>query len=127
MSIFTLLIQVVIALVVVTLYHLWVSSKKPVLPPAPKPLPVAPVIAAPVVAPPKLQPAPAPAPMPTPAAPLVESMTPEILAVISAAISVVLGRSHQIVAVQSAGVRGPEGNAWAMEGRVEQFLSHRVR
>ena len=124
MSIFTLLIQVVIALVVVTLYHLWVSGKKPVLPAASKPLPMAPVAAPPVMVPSKPQPAPALVSTPTP---VVEPMTPEILAVISAAISVVLGRTHQIIAVQSAGVRGPEGNAWAMEGRVEQFLSHRVR
>jgi hypothetical protein len=57
----------------------------------------------------------------------VESVSSEILAVISAAIAVTLGRSHQIIAVQPAGVRAAEGNVWAIEGRVEQFLSHRVR
>jgi flagellar basal body-associated protein FliL len=102
-----LLIQVVISLVVVMLYHLWVSRKKPAAP-------LSPVVLAPVATPPKTPPA-------------VEAAPPEMVAVIAAAIAVVLDRPHQVVSVQQAAVLAPEGNAWAMEGRVEQFLSHRVR
>ncbi len=107
MSIPALLLQVAISLVVVTLYHLWVSRKKPAAP-------LSPVVLAPVAPPPKTPPA-------------VEAAPPEILAVIAAAIAVILGRPHQVVSVQQAVALAPEGNAWAMEGRVEQFLSHRVR
>jgi uncharacterized iron-regulated membrane protein len=108
MSIPALLLgQVAISLLVVTLYHLWVSRKKPAAP-------VAPVVVAPVAAPPKTPPA-------------AEAEPPEILAVIAAAIAVILDRPHRVVSVQHAAVLAPEGNAWAIEGRVEQFLSHRVR
>jgi hypothetical protein len=107
MSLPALLIQVAISLLVVTLYHLWVSRKK-------QAAPLSPVVLAPVVTPPKTPPA-------------VEAVRPEILAVIAAAIAVILGRPHQVVSVQQAAVLAPEGNAWAREGRVEQFLSHRVR
>ena len=107
MSIPTLLAQVAITVVVVTLYHLWVSRKR-------QPAPLPPAVVAPVATPPKTPPA-------------MEPVPPEILAVIAAAIAVILGRSHRVVSVQQASVRAPEGNAWAMEGRVEQFLSHRVR
>jgi hypothetical protein len=102
-----LIIQVAISLVVVTLYHLWVSRKK-------QAAPVSPVVLAPVATPPKTPPA-------------VEAVPPETLAVIVAAIAVILDRPHQVVSVQPAAVLAPEGNAWAIEGRVEQFLSHRVR
>jgi hypothetical protein len=108
MSIPALLItQVAISLLVVTLYHLWVSRRKSAAP-------MAPVVVAPVAAPPKTPPA-------------VEAAPPEIVAVIAAAIAVILGRPHRVVSVQQAVALAPEGNAWAMEGRVEQFLSHRVR
>ncbi len=109
-----LLVQVAISLVVVTLYHLWVSRRKQAAPLSRQPAPVSPVVVAPVATPPKTPPAVEPAP-------------PEILAVIAAAIAVILGRPHRVVSVQQAVALAPEGNAWAMEGRVEQFLSHRVR
>ena len=102
-----LLIQVAISLLVVTLYHLWVSRKR-------QAAPLSPVVLAPVATPPKTPPA-------------VEAAPPEMVAVIAAAIAVILGRPHRVVSVQQAAVLAPEGNAWAMEGRVEQFLSHRVR
>src|SRR5271157_727873 len=94
-----LLIQVAISLVVVTLYHLWVGRKK-------QPAPLIPVVVAPVAAPPKPPPA-------------VEPMPPQILAVIAAAIAVIVDRPHRVVSVQQAVALAPEGNAWAMEGRVE--------
>jgi hypothetical protein len=124
-----LVVQVAISLLVVTLYHLWVGRKKQSAPvpqqPAPvvqqpvpvpqQPAPVAPVVVAPVVAtPPKAPPA-------------VETVSPEILAVIAAAIAVILDRPHRVVFVRPATALAPEGNAWAIEGRVEQFQSHRFR
>ena len=96
---------------VVTLYHLWVSRKKP----SPRHCLLLPVRRRRA----RCDTAEAP--------PAVEAVPPEILAVIAAAIAVVLGRPHRVVSVQQAAALAPEGNAWAMEGRVEQFLSHRVR
>jgi hypothetical protein len=109
-----LLIQVAISLLVVTLYHLWVSRRKQAAPVSQQPVPLSPVVAAPVATPPKTPPA-------------VVTAPPEIIAVIAAAIAVVLDRPHRVVSVQPAVALAPEGNAWAMEGRVQQFLSHRVR
>ena len=112
-----LLSQVVISVAVVAIYHQWVSRKKeaapipsavapPVVPVPPvAPVPVAPKVLSPVELPP----------------------SPEILAVIAAAIAAVLDKPHKVVAIQQATALAPEGNVWAMEGRVEQFLSHRVR
>jgi len=114
MSIPALLIQVAISLLVVTLYHLWASRKKQAAPVSQQPVLLSPVVLAPFVTSPKTPPA-------------VEAVPPEILAVIAAAIAVILGRPHQVVSVQQAVALAPEGNAWAREGRVEQFLSHRVR
>jgi hypothetical protein len=115
MSIPALLIQVAISLLVVTLYHLWVSRKKPSAPPVSEPPAAsAPALAAPVAAPPKTLPVPEPVP-------------PQILAVIAAAITVVLDRPYRVVSVQQAAAPTGAPNIWAMEGRVEQFMSHRVR
>ncbi len=107
MSIFTIPVQVGISAGVVALYHFWVSRKK-------QPAAAPPVVAALVVPPPTVSPA-------------LESTPPEILAVIAAAIAVVLGRPHRVVSVQQGLARTPEVNVWAMEGRVEQFMSHKVR
>jgi hypothetical protein len=107
MSFTTFLIQIAISLGVVTIYHLWVSRKQ-------QPAPAPPVVVAPVAPPPKTSPAP-------------ETIAPEMLAVIAAAITVVLGRPHRVVSVQQAAAHTPEANVWALEGRVEQFMSHRVR
>jgi hypothetical protein len=54
-------------------------------------------------------------------------MPPEIVAIIAAAIAVVLDRPHRVVSVQQAGGQTPEVNVWAMEGRMQQFMSHKVR
>jgi hypothetical protein len=107
MSIPAILIQIATSLVVVTLYHLWVSRKK-------QPAPAPPVVVAPVATPPN----PSLAVEPTP---------PEILAVIAAAIAVVLGQRHRVVSVQQAAAQTPEVNVWAIEGRMEQFMSHKIR
>jgi hypothetical protein len=114
-----ILIQFAISLFVVALYHLWVSRKQPSTPPNlnPNPSPASP---APAVAP----------PIPTPPKTVLASdqMSPEILAVIAAAISVVLGQPHRVLSVQQASAaRTPEINVWALEGRLEQFESHKVR
>jgi hypothetical protein len=104
-----LLSQLVISVAVVAIYHFWVSGKKVAAPPQ--------TAATPRVA--------AVVPAPAPAVELPPS--PEILAVIAAAIAAVLDKPHRVVAIQQATALAPEGNVWAMEGRVEQFLSHRVR
>jgi|ERR1039458_3130241 hypothetical protein len=138
-----LITQVVISLLVVTLYHLWASRNKQAAPlnpapnlnpnlnpnpnlqsvsraiqpapPASVPLaPPVPALAVPIPTPPK--PLPAPQPMP-----------PEILAVIAAAITVVLGRPHRVVSVHQAAVPAPDINVWALEGRMKHFMSHKVR
>jgi hypothetical protein len=140
MSIPAILSQIAISLVVVALYHFLVSRRKepaPFTPPvivsppavvAPPPViaasvPVAPPVVA-VPATPVIQVVPVPPPVKS--APVAESTPPEIIAVIAAAIAVVLGRPHRVLSVQQ-GPAQPLVNAWAMEGRVEQFMSHRVR
>lgn len=117
---FTLLIsQIVIAVAVVAIYHVWVGLKKSAAPPQPLVVPpVAPVAS--VIAP-------SAPPKPQAVAPVEAPPSPEILAVIAAAIAAVLDRPHRVVAIQQAAPLAPEGNAWAMEGRVEHFLSHRIR
>jgi uncharacterized iron-regulated membrane protein len=107
MSFTAFLIQIAISLGVVTIYHLWVSRKR-------QTASAPPVVAAPLPPPPKSSPA-------------VETVAPEMLAVIAAAIAVVLGRPHRVVSVQQETPHSPEVNVWTLEGRVEQFMSHRVR
>lgn len=108
MSIPALLIQVAVSLLVVGLYHLWIIRRKQ---PSSEPLAVVPV---PIAEQPK--------------APIaVDSIPPEILAVIAGAIAVVLDQPHRVVSVQPASVHMPEVNVWAMEGRMEQFMSHKIR
>jgi hypothetical protein len=111
--------QVAISLLTLTLYHLWMSRQQPSTPPHlnPQPSSASPTLAValPITTPPK----------PATAS---DQMPPELLAVIAAAISVVLGRPYQVVAVQQASsARTPEINVWALEGRMEQFKSHKVR
>lgn len=127
-----LLTQVAISLLVVLAYHLWVSRKKR---PAPAPPAALPLVATPpaatatpvekAVPPPPAAAAPvATAPKTPPAA---ESPGPETLAVIAAAIAVVLDQSYRVVSVQPASADAPAMNVWALEGRVEHFLSHKIR
>jgi len=112
--------QVAISLLVVTIYHLWVSRERKAAPPSPALLmPGIPSVAKPV-------PAEAALP-PTKIAAVAEQMPPEILAVIAAAIEVVLGQPHRVVSVQPVTAPMPELNVWALEGRMDQFKSHKVR
>jgi hypothetical protein len=117
----TILVQFGISLLVVACYHLWATRKKqadasPVALPAVKLTPQVAVAPAVPVVPPVVA-----------ALPAVEPVPPEILAVIAAAISVVLGRPHRVVTVKQAEVPTPEINIWALEGRLKQFMSHKVR
>jgi hypothetical protein len=126
-----LLSQVAISLLVVLAYHLWVSRKKRPAPAPPATLPL--VATPPAAAAPVEKAAPTPpvaiAPVATApkAPPAAESPGPETLAVIAAAIAVVLDRSHRVVSVQPAAADAPAMNVWALEGRVEHFLSHKIR
>jgi len=52
----------------------------------------------------------------------------EIAAVIAAAISVVLDQPYRLVSVQQVSLPVvPHLNVWAVEGRTQIFMSHRVR
>jgi len=53
---------------------------------------------------------------------------PQIAAVIAAAVSVALDRPYRLVSVQQVTVPvAPHLNVWAVEGRTQIFLSHKVR
>jgi hypothetical protein len=55
-------------------------------------------------------------------------VAPEIAAVIAAAVSVVLDRPYRLVSVQQVTVPVvPHLNVWAVEGRTQIFMSHKVR
>ena len=107
MSILAILIQVAITLLIVALYHLWVSRNKQF------------TSAPPVVV--------APAPVPLKSSPAAETMPPELLAVIVAAIAVAIGKPHRVFSVQQGSAYTPEVNVWVLEGRMEHFMSHKVR
>ncbi len=56
------------------------------------------------------------------------AVAPEIAAVIAAAVSVVLDRPYRLVSVQQVTVPVvPHLNVWAVEGRTQIFMSHKVR
>lgn len=56
------------------------------------------------------------------------AVSPEIAAVIAAAVSVVLDRPYRLVSVQQVTVPVvPHLNVWAVEGRTQIFMSHKVR
>ena len=55
------------------------------------------------------------------------SAEPEIVAAITAAVAVLLGRPFKLVGVQPLAVPAPHLNVWAVEGRTQIFMSHRVR
>ena len=55
------------------------------------------------------------------------SVDAEIVAVISAAVAVLLGRPFKLVAVQPLAIPPPHLNVWAFEGRTQIFTSHKVR
>jgi hypothetical protein len=53
--------------------------------------------------------------------------TPEIIAVIAAAISTVLTTSYRLVSVSKVTVPATPSSAWAMQGRSLIFQSHKIR
>jgi len=56
------------------------------------------------------------------------TVPPHIAAVIAAAVSVVLDRPYLLVSVQQVTAPiVPNLNAWAVEGRTQIFMSHKVR
>jgi hypothetical protein len=56
------------------------------------------------------------------------AVPPQIAAVIAAAVSVVLDQPYRLVAVQQVSAPVvPHLNVWAVEGRTQIFMSHRVR
>jgi hypothetical protein len=55
------------------------------------------------------------------------SVEAEIVAVIAAAIAVSLGRPYRLVSVNPLAVPAPHMNVWAVEGRTQIFMSHKVR
>jgi hypothetical protein len=56
------------------------------------------------------------------------AVAPQIAAVIAAAVSVVLDQPYRLVAVQQVTAPVvPHLNVWAVEGRTQIFMSHRVR
>lgn len=68
-------------------------------------------------------PANTPAPQATPAATTQNGLTPELVAVIAAAVDTVLdGQSHRIL-----DIRQSAATAWGLSGRTEIYASHRIR
>lgn len=56
------------------------------------------------------------------------AVAPQMAAVIAAAVSVVLDRPFRLVSVQQVTVPVvPHLNVWAVEGRTQIFMSHKVR
>jgi hypothetical protein len=114
-----MLSQVIIALVVVALYHFWVKGRAiEKLPTTPRPQ---------VAAHPPATLAPAPlkpvviAPKPT------VDVPPEITAAIAAAVAVLFDAPLKVLAVQPSAAPISHINVWALEGRMEIFASHKLR
>lgn len=55
------------------------------------------------------------------------SASPEIAAVIAAAVAVALDQPHRLVSVQQVQAGVPYVNVWALEGRTQIFQSHKIR
>jgi len=56
------------------------------------------------------------------------TVAPQIAAVIAAAVSIALDRPYRLVSVQQVSVPVvPHLNVWAVEGRTQIFMSHKVR
>jgi len=67
-------------------------------------------------------------PVPLGAQKVATAVPAHIAAVIAAAVSVVLDRPHRLVSVQQVTVPVvPHLNVWAVEGRTQIFMSHKVR
>ena len=134
MSFSTLAAQLIVTVIVVALYHVWVSSGKSEVPPPPVshphihvPPPSGPTPAAPKPEPAPVAVAPVPVPAPVVLARSSDEVEPEIAAVIAAAVALVLARPHRVLAVQQVTVPVPHLNVWAWEGRTQLFMSHKIR
>jgi hypothetical protein len=55
------------------------------------------------------------------------SASPEIAAIIAAAVAMALDQPHRLVSVQQVQTPVPYLNVWALEGRTEIFQSHKIR
>ena len=55
------------------------------------------------------------------------ALAPEIVALISAAVAMVVNRPHRVVGMKAAETTGSWGSAWAIEGRFQHYSSHKVR
>ena len=130
MSATDLVVQAVITLVAVALYHVWLTGRKRAAAPeaevAPRQPPPASAPTALVGATAIVQPVvPVVSPPEVPAK--TESVPAEIAAVIAAAVAVVLQRPHRVVSMHHIGVPPHRFNVWAHEGRQHIFDSHKFR
>lgn len=87
------------------------------------PVPATPKAESALAASPKKQ-VPPPAPAPVKLEPVKEELTPEILAIIAAAVAQFVGAGARIRSSRMLSV--PEGNAWAQQGRVIIQASHNL-
>jgi hypothetical protein len=55
------------------------------------------------------------------------SVDSETVAAIAAAIAVLLGRPYRLLSVNPLAIPAPHLNVWAVEGRTQIFMSHKVR
>jgi hypothetical protein len=76
-------------------------------------------------------PEPAPRAVSTPPAPVVQEPTPEVLAVIAAAVATTLGASARVTSVEIVPPHAPNVESlmvqWSLEGRRQIYTSHKVR
>ena len=56
-----------------------------------------------------------------------EQVAAEIVAVVAAAVAVLLDRPHRVISVVPVEIAVPHLNVWALEGRSQLFISHKVR
>ncbi len=62
-----------------------------------------------------------------PASVAAELVAPEMVAIVAAAISVMLDRPHRLISVVPVEISLPHSNVWAIEGRSQLLISHKVR
>jgi hypothetical protein len=56
-----------------------------------------------------------------------ESVAAEMVAMVAAAVAAMLDRPHRVISVVPIEVSVPHLNVWALEGRSQLFVSHKVR
>ena len=118
----TLASQTAIALIVVAIYHVWSSSRRRSSQNA------AEIPHAGLGGTPTTRILPQQQPIPTPIANPIDTLEGEIAAVIAAAVATVLDGPLKILHVQQVTAPVPAYlNVWAHEGRLQIFMSHKVR